>query len=233
MTKANRVLPLPLFLVLVCLISHEVLVALEIVDETLTPRSELTTGNFMIRTTGRFDVPFLDEISGTPYKTMSFGDGQEVFFLRQYANGKKEGPEVCWHPSRLLYVVNYAGGVLDGVACIYPDDVACYSFTVVKGVLDGPCRATFTPFRFAECKVVNLHERNDDLESRKEKTGQPDYTVVTEGEYREGKKFSGDFLTIRRDGIFLRVHISKFANGIETERSNEKIYKHNGYMVEW
>lgn len=39
--------------------------------------------------------------------------------------------------------------------------------------------------------------------------------------------------SLKSDGVFLKGHISKYANGIETERSDEKIYKHNGYIVEW
>ena len=206
---------------------------MEIKDLASNPRGDKTTGTFLIQQMGIFQLPFFREIAEVPTDNYSFGDNQKILFLCQYANGIKNGPEVCWHPPRLLYTANYANGVLEGIVCVYPEQTAYYSFTVEKGELNGPCRATFIPFRFAQCKLLNTFDWNAALEEQKEKTGPPDYTVVTEGEYRDGKKFSGEFLTIKHDGAFLKVHISKYANGIETERSDEKIYKQNGYIVEW
>ena len=119
---------------------------------------------------------------------------------------------------------------MTGGVSIYPDGIFSVNATVKDGILDGKCYIIFQPFKYSFNSKLSSVSNYDmkKIPAPSEhwiRDGKQDFTIKTEGRFKNGKKFEGSFLKIENILDLRIVTIQKYSNYKLISVSSPTVFK--------
>ena len=177
-------------------------------------------------------IPYSSEIFGGKYRY-----NQNLTILQNIVNEQNNGSFIVFSEKEVICIGHKENNLFNGEYCIYPDGEFSVRVIIKKGVLDGKCEMIFQPFMYcADTKGISFCEhpiikKLGISENEWIKDGDRNLKIHTEGFFKNGKKFSGDFLNILGDGDARIVNIETYENFKLTSTTEQKVYIIRPYVL--
>lgn len=205
------------------------------------PKMPIHVYNGLKKTTVRSEaiVPYTKEILGSERRfDWKVLENPNVTFLENIVNEQSNGLFIAFSEGQVICIGNKKNNLFDGEYCIYPDDELSARAIVKMGVLEGKCDMVFQPFKYsAYSKMVNVNPFSDKArklginEDEWIKNGDGNLKISTEGFFKEGKRFSGDFLNVVLDGTAHFVTIETYENFELISKTQPKVFIIQPYVL--
>lgn len=157
-------------------------------------------------------IPFSNELFGVNVLL-----SETAKCLQNLVDGRNNGTFIIINDTEIVFIANKKNDIYDGELSIYPDGIFSVKATVKDGILDGKCYMFFQPFKYSfksklssvsnyDMKKIPVPPENWVYD------GKQDFTIKTEGYFKNGEKFEGSFLTIEPIMDLRIVTIQKYSN---------------------
>ena len=150
--------------------------------------------------------------------------------FRNLIDNQANGTFIIMGETEIICISNKKNDIYDGTLTIYPDGIFSVSATIKDGILDGKCIMSFQPFKYSFnsklSSVSNYDMKKIPVPSEHWiRDGKQDFTIKTEGCFKNGKKFEGSFLKTENILDLRIVTIQKYSNYKLLSVSSPTVFK--------
>lgn len=179
-------------------------------------------------------VSLLQKNSIIPFSGELFGHNvylpKTAKFLQNLVASKVNGTSIIFDDTEVICIANKKNDIYNGELSIYPDGIFSINVTVKDGILDGKCYIIFQPFKYSFNSKLSSVSNYDmkKIPAPSEhwiRDGKQDFTIKTEGRFKNGKKFEGSFLKIENILDLRIVTIQKYSNYKLISVSSPTVFK--------
>ena len=174
-----------------------------------------------------------------PYSKDLFGS--RIYFplnttcFQNIIDKNEDGTFIVVCNTEIICIANKKKGSFDGNLSIYPDGIFSVHATLNKGILEGKCTMIFQPFKYSFNSKMSSVSNYDykRIPVPKEKwisKGEQDFSIKTEGFFKNGKKFTGTFLQIEPQMDLRIVRIQRYSNFKLVSVSSPRVFKISPWM---